>query len=95
MEERGIRGEADTKANQPKLHVEITTIETVTKHRPGPFFSTIVRQDVKIMFYAKLMSADGTILFSVRNGRKADESIDGVIETIANWLAKQVDKHCE
>ena len=94
LDERGIKTTAEGGSGQPKLTVEITTIETVTKHRPGPFFSTIVRQDVKIVFLATLVSTDGTTLFRV-DGRKADESLDGVTKTIGRYLAKQVAKHHE
>ena len=94
LEGRGIKiGSANSPLqDDATLIVELTAIEPVTRHKPGPFFSTIVWQDTKINFTATLRSKDKAVLFRV-DGRKADESLDKLTKTIGRWIGNRAASH--
>ena len=74
-----------------QVTVDLNTIETVTKNKPGPFFSTIVYQHVVIKYSARLVTKDGVKLFEF-NGHEHEESIDDLAKTIGVYLAKRIAK---
>jgi len=93
LDEAGIKsGAMDTYAQgDSKLTIELSTLETETKHKPGPFFSTIVYQHVVIRYSATLVSGDGTKLFEF-DGHEHDESLDKLTKIVGEYIGKRVAK---
>lgn len=94
LDSRGIKNSGVSTTISPdeaRLVVELDTIENETKHKPGPFFTTIVYQHCKIRYTARLISPDGVKLFEFE-GREHDESLDSLTQIIGRYIGKRVAK---